>query len=515
MKARFKDFSMTAFLLAALMILAGCGGGGGGGSAVIPVPASGTITTGLSDPPSCKASLEHVWVTIADVKAHLNPDATTGDSGFVDLTPNLSSSPKQIDLLSAPNTECLLATLGSTSGLPPGKYQQIRVILVANDATGVALSTNGGTNECAAVGGFNCVEDSTGTAHLLGLPSEATTGIKIPPGQLGGGGIMIAAGQGLDLDIDFNACTSVVQAGHSGKFLLKPTLRAAELGTSPLIAGSVVVGSASGTSVSVSGPSPQPVPDAVVWLEQQSTTVPIQGVSASDEVENFIGSAITDSSGNFEFCPVAAGTYDLVVDAAVMPAGGESNATVSTGVTVSSSGGPNNLTIPLVAEESGPAAVDGAFTTANSSATTVDDITFTSLQPFTVGGGSPVQALVPFFTVNGDASTTPAVTTTTDAADSGCVAPPPECSGNTHCVCVTYTAPNSNLVVGAANSTGAGYTIGTVAPVMGSIDAIASKQGSSNSVPECSQSQLDTQPFALLPAPTISAAGTLSFTGCD
>ncbi len=511
MRFLYRKFSLTAAVLTALMLVSGCGGGGGGGT-VVPVPASGKIVTGLSDPPSCKASLEHVWVTIADVKAHLNPDAASDDPDFVDLTPNLSSAPQQIDLLSAANTECLLATLGTTTGLPPGKYQQIRIILVANDASGITLSTNGGTNECADVGGFNCVVDSSGTPHLLSLPSEAKTGIKIPPGQLGGGGLNIANGQGLDIDIDFNACTSVVEAGRSGKFILKPTLRAAELGTNPLIAGNVVVGTLSGTAVNIPG-SPQPVPNAVVWLEQQSTTVPIQG-GGSDTVENFIGSTITDSSGNFEFCPVATGTYDLVVDAAAMPGGGSSNASVSTGVSVTSSGGPNNLVIPLVAEEAGPGTVDAAFTTANSDASTVDDITYTTLQPFNTGG-SPVQALVPFFTVNGNVSTTPAVTTTTDAADSGCTVLPPACSGATHCVCVSYTAPNSNLVVGAANSTGTGYTIGTATPVTGSLDGIASQEGSSISVPECSPSQMDTAPFDLVAAPGASGAGTLAFSGCD
>lgn len=506
---RFTKFFTTALLIS--ILLGACGGGGGGGGFIPPPSVSGTIKTAISDPPSCKATLEHAWVTVADVMANLNPGAGPGDGGFVDLTPGLSSAPKQIDLLSAPDTECLLATLGDTSGLQPGTYRQIRIILVANDASGVTLSTNGGTNECASEGGFNCVVDSSGNGHLLTLPSEATTGIKIPPGQLGGGGLTVMAGQGLDIDIDFNACTSVVQAGHSGKFLLKPTLRAAELGTNPLIAGNVVVGSVSGTSVTVPA-SPQPVPNAVVWLEQQFSTVPISGSAGSDTVENFIGSTLTDGSGNFEFCPVAEGTYDIVIDAASLPGAGSSNATVSTGVSVSSSGGPNNLVIPLVAETGGPGTVNAAFTTANSAAVSGDDITFTGLQPFS-SGGATVQAMVPFFTVGGAASTAPAVTTTAVAAASGCALPPASCSGDIHCACVTYTIPNSNLVVGAANSSGAGYSIGTASPVPGSVDAMASQQGTST--PTCSPSQLDSPSFALLAAPAISDAGTVGFTGCD
>lgn len=516
MAAHSRRLPVTILIIFTFVAIAGCGGGGGGGGGGVGVPTtSGIVTTNLSDPASCKATLDHVWVTIADVKANLNADAGPNDSGFVDLTPNLASAPKQIDLLSAPNTECLLATLGSTNGLQPGTYQQIRIILVANDATGVTLATNGGANQCAGVSGFNCVNDSSGMPHLLSLASEAKTGIKIPPGQIAGGGLTVVAGKGLDLDIDFNACTSVVQAGHSGKFILKPTLRASELGPNPLIAGEIVVGSVSGTSVMVPGPTPQAVPDAVVWLEQQSRTVPVQGSATSDTVENFIGSAITDSGGHFEFCPVAAGSYEIVVDAASLPGiGGSSNATVTTGISVSSSGGPNNLTIPVVAEANGPGTVVGAFTTVNSAASG-DDVTFTHLQQF-ASGGQAIQALVPFFTVNSDASTTPAVTTTGPSPGTDCSAPSAGCSGiNTHCACVTYTAPNSNLVVGAASTTGDGYTIGTAVGVLASLDGIVSQEGTSNALPACTPSKMATQPFTMLPAPLDSNAGVLGFSGCD
>src|SRR5579863_10500342 len=98
---------ITVLMLSALIVTAECGGGGGGGGGAGGggggPTTSGTVTTNLSDPPSCKATLEHVWVTVADLKAHLNPDAGGGDPGFVDLTPALASAPKQIDLLSAPD----------------------------------------------------------------------------------------------------------------------------------------------------------------------------------------------------------------------------------------------------------------------------------------------------------------------------------------------------------------------------------------------------------------------------
>src|SRR5262249_12937840 len=151
-----------------------------------------------------------------------------------------------------------------------------------------------------------------------------------------------------DIDVDFNACTSVVQAGNSGRFNLKPTLRASELALNALIAGNVVEGSLSGRLVFVppSAQSRQPIPNATVWLEQQSKTVAAQGSTQPDTVEKFIASTLTDGNGRFEFCPVATGSYEIVADAASLPpTGASSNATVTTGIIVIQSGGPNNLVI--------------------------------------------------------------------------------------------------------------------------------------------------------------------------
>ena len=90
-------------------------------------------------------------MTITKVVAHISSDAGPSDSGWVTLV-DKTNSPMQIDLLSLASTTCTFKTLGSTTGLPPGKYQQIRLILLANDATGATPSPNNCTS-----GGFNCV----------------------------------------------------------------------------------------------------------------------------------------------------------------------------------------------------------------------------------------------------------------------------------------------------------------------------------------------------------------------
>jgi len=293
-------------ITALLVLVGGCSSGGGGGGS-----STGSATTTLSDPAPCTDQFAHVYVTIQDVEAHTSPSATTG---FTDLTPNLRNNPVQIDLMSASSTECILATLADNVGLPAGKYQQIRLQLLANQAPGAGV-TPPSPNACASAGTnvFNCVQPTGGSLTALTTPSGS---IKIPPGQLAQGGLTVSAGEAVDIDIDFNACTSVVERGNSGEYNLKPTLRAGELGTNPLISGTIVVGSINGSAVTPN--TSAPVPGANVWLEQQSSTVDVAGSSNTEQVENFVQSAQTDSSGKFEFCPVMAGSYEIVADAATI-----------------------------------------------------------------------------------------------------------------------------------------------------------------------------------------------------
>lgn len=108
---------------------------------------NGNVTSGmaqvkvtLSDPATCIAPngpFSAVYVTVADVKANVSSSAGTNDSGWVDLTPSLSTSPKQVELLSLSGNQCLLASLGDSMELQAGNYQQIRLIL-ATSSSGVS-----------------------------------------------------------------------------------------------------------------------------------------------------------------------------------------------------------------------------------------------------------------------------------------------------------------------------------------------------------------------------------------
>lgn len=350
-------------LLVALGIgLASCGSGSNSSSGM------GSANVTMSDPPF-NGTYSSVWVTVDDVSASVSG---TSDTGWVSLVSNLSDTSGaikavQLDLMHLPaNGKCLLAQLGSTSSLPAGDYQQIRLKLVANDATGVTLLSPSGestTNQCANVNAWNCVLPNGGALTTLNLDSQAQTGEKIPPGQVMGGPIHVAAGSSVDINLDFNADRSIIQEG-TGLFRLHPVLVAYQVSQNLTgISGQVVQGTVVSNALQVSTTG---VPNANVALEMSANN-PVDGSNSVDLIGNSV--AVTDSNGNFDFCPLPAGPFDVVADAGSgsTPA---YNATIVTGV-------PNGtqLSVPLLAEAASGAGGTLAglvtATPANSSATSI------------------------------------------------------------------------------------------------------------------------------------------------
>ena len=392
----------------------------GGSSSNTMGPGMGTINVSFSDPPSCmppNGQFVHVYLTVRSVQAHIDPNATDGSSGWQELAPQLASQPMQIDLFSKPQTTCVLAQLGSAS-LPVGSYQQIRLLLVSNSpAAGSALPAN---NACAG-NGFNCVVLGDTTIHELQLSSQDNTGLKIPPGQIVGGPINVTAGQSVDLNIDFNACASIVQEGN-GQFRLKPVLTAGQVSTkSSGISGQVVDAS---TMASIAGGT------VIVALEQP-------GGSNADVI--FMQTA-ADSAGNFNFCPLPmAGVFDVVV-VAINGAGVAYNATVATGVP----GGTNLGAIPLIAEtglSAGPATLQGFITATTGSAVASIDASVSALQAVTPGGGGTRTVTIP---AEGNSVSNISVDSNSD-----CPATAPL---NANCEQYTLIEPASNLSVGTFSS---------------------------------------------------------------
>ena len=189
----FKSKSL-AWLMASLLagLAAGCGGGGGGGGDVATAP--GTLAVSLTDAPAC--GFDAVNVTVIKVRTHQSSSASDTDAGWTDIT---LSPARKINLLNLSNG--VLENLGETP-LAAGHYTQLRLVLDPNTAVGLA----------------NSVVPTGGVETALVTPSAVQSGIKLV------NEFDVAAGQRVDLVLDFDACKSVVKRGN-GTYALKPVIK--------------------------------------------------------------------------------------------------------------------------------------------------------------------------------------------------------------------------------------------------------------------------------------------------
>jgi hypothetical protein len=459
--------------------LVGCSGSGSGTSN----GGTATVHVSLTDPPSCKVpngNFQHVYVTIRSVQAHTSASADDNTPGWQELAPQLNTEPMQIDLFAAGQTACLLTTLGSNTALPEGTYQQIRLLLVANDGGGGPVPA---TNACGNQG-FNCAVLQDGSVHELLLSSQPNTGLKIPPGQVEGGPITVKAGQDVDLNIDFNACASIVV--HSdGSFRLKPVLTAEQVGTNSTgISGQVVD---SVTMLPIAGGT------VLVALEQQNAS----------HTDVIFEESAADSGGNFNFCPLPTGaTFDVVV-VAINGAGVVYNATVAVGIP----GGTNLGAIPLTAEVGGPATFQGFITATTGSAAATIDASVSALQTFSLPGGGTLTATIP--------AEGASVSNISVDSNPNCPATAPP---NTNCAQYTLIEPASNPSAGVFSSGKITYAAPASGDVLYSIGASAFIP-LSGGVSDCGPTKttsLDTNgnPLKAVPGTTVVPM-EIDFAGCS
>ena len=438
------NLGIFALLVLATFVLVRCGG-------TSSTAGMGSANVTMSDPPS-GSQFSDVWVTVDGVSASISG---TSDSGWQTLVSGLSSTGSitavQLDLMHLPaNGQCLLAQLGSTSSLPAGDYQQIRLQLVANTATGVTLLSPSGestTNQCASVNAWNCALPNGGTLTALNLSSQAQTGLKIPPGQVMGGPISVAAGKSVDINIDFNAGRSIVMQGN-GQYRLDPVLVAYQ------------------TSQNLTGISGQVVQGNIVTNALQATTTPVAGANVAlematgptdgsinvDTIGNYLHAA--DANGNFDFCPLPSGPFDIVASAGSGAlTTGNYNATIITGV-------PNGtkLSVPLLSETGGPATLAG-LVTATAASNTATSITGNVYALQTATGS--LEFAVPLFT-----GSNPAISQVSVPCTAGnCTTAAPVFS---------LVVPASNPLVGAFSSGNITWTIPTGTTVNYKVEATCS-----------------------------------------
>ncbi len=480
----------TVISCAALLVVGygavACGtGGASSGSGM------GKLTVSLSDPPTCSmatgGSFKSVYVTVADVEASTSATASASagnSSGWVDLTPGLK--PTQVDLLSTSvaGSGCFLAKLGDNLEVQAGHYQQIRVILAPNNSTMLA------NNACAGTSSVNCVVLSDGKKEALQLSSESKTGLKIPSGQIAGGEFDLAAGQTRDLNIDFNTCQSVLQEGN-GQYRLKPVLHAGEVNTTSTSINGTVLDKSTGNPVNGK---------VMVALEQPD----------SKGVDRVVMSTMASSNGTFAFCPIPAGTYDVVV-VGMNSSGQAYQPSIVTGV----KNGETTGTIDLYAStggSNGAVTLNGLTTSSTGTSAgagnaTQADVQLGLLEP--ASGSSGTVYTIPLLPTSTQQSVTAAVQT---AASTSSLT----CPTNTDCAKYSLMAPAGGLYVGAWSSSGPTLTAGAqYASYMVNGMATVPESGG---MADCSPSELTTKAQTVTASTgatiTLGSSDNLAFMGC-
>jgi hypothetical protein len=194
---RIKYISLLLLMVMSLISCSGSGSGDGG---------TGTLGVGLTDAPG---DYLHVFVTIDEVQVK-KQGANEGESGWI--TALVPSPQKTFDLLELQNG--VIADLGIAE-LEAGKYNQMRLI----------LGTEPDDPEVHNYANYLVIEGEAGQPPReveLKVPSGLQTGIKIVHG------FTIVADGATEITLDFDANKSIVEAGESENWLLKPTIKVLE-----------------------------------------------------------------------------------------------------------------------------------------------------------------------------------------------------------------------------------------------------------------------------------------------
>jgi Domain of unknown function (DUF4382) len=333
------------------------------------------------------------------------------------------------------------------------------------------------------------------TIHELQLSSQANTGLKIPPGQIVGGRIEVSAGQSVDLNIDFNACASIVEEGN-GKFRLKPTLTAGQVSANNTGISGQVLDSIAKTPIAGS------VQVAVEQPDQSG-------------VDRILMQSAADSNGNFNFCPLPMGSFDIV-----MVGNGPANAPYNATTVLNVPNGTNLGTIPLIAEvgATAPAVFLGFVTATNGEAGGNIDVSLSALQTVPSGPATTRPITIPLQTIPAT-QLTPEVDSTGLISVSSNTNCPNGAPANSNCAGYTLVVPASNPSVGVFSAAGFSYSVPATGDVLFTVDARAAVP-LSGGTPDCMPSEQTTakdtagQPLKALPATTTSVA-EIDFSSCS
>lgn len=234
----------------------------------------GTLSLRLTDAPTDADNIAGVYVTITGVEYRVEGESWQPLENFGD--------PYKVNLLDLTNGETAL--LGDFS-VEAGQYDGLRFKLDASE--------NGGSVDNPAT----YLEFTDGTQEPLFVPSGTQSGYKAK------GSFVVPVNGSVFITADFDVRKSVVEAGKSGKYLLKPTIRLVVNDQAGTINGTV-----SGT---MEGKK------YVVYAYEKDTYSEAEAAEPAEGGARFPSaiSSGTIEEGAFELHFLAAGEYQLVVAA--------------------------------------------------------------------------------------------------------------------------------------------------------------------------------------------------------
>ena len=235
---------------------------------------TGTLNLSITDAPVDSDGITGVFITVSEIHYHTNEN---GWKVFEDY-----EGPKSFNLLDLQRGESEL--LGSFE-MEAGTYTQIRFMLDAPVFNAGQHSNPG----CY-------LEFGDGSTTNLFVPSGAQTGYKAV------GAFTVPINGSVDVTADFDVRKSVVRAGASGKYLLKPTIRLVVDNQSGQIAGKVT---------NIAGDR-----NIVVYSYAGDTYDDSEAEEPAEEeirFPNAISSDMVDENGEYHLAYLAPGNYDLVV----------------------------------------------------------------------------------------------------------------------------------------------------------------------------------------------------------
>lgn len=209
---KFLYLALVSFLI---FSLPACGGGGSSDSGS---GGTGELSLYLTD--ATTLEYEAVYVTIDRVEVHKGGNQNNQNSWEIVAEPE--GTYNLLELVNGVREH-----LGEGE-LKAGKYTQMRLIIGDEPDDGLNLHSRS-----HPYANYVVLKGKNNPYRELKVPSGLQTGIKLVQG------FEIQQGETTELLLDFDAHRSVVKAGQSGNWLLKPTIKVIDLQELSIVSGTV------------------------------------------------------------------------------------------------------------------------------------------------------------------------------------------------------------------------------------------------------------------------------------